>query len=153
MFKKTVKYVDLANQQQEETLYFNYTAPQLIELLSQYGVEPEDVQKYVSKLTADGDTAGMIKFIHDLIAKAYGERSDDNKRFVKSEQITKDFEDSLAFDQLFMDFLQNPKEFEGFIEATTQGIQAFGEQQVGQPQAKPNIHAVNNTKKRKNRNR
>lgn len=122
MYKKTVKYEDLDGNEQEETLYFNYSVPQILETLAKLHVDVDNIQDYVQKLSESGDVKKMIEFIHTIIVDGYGQRSEDAKRFIKNDKIKKDFEESVVFDQVFMNFLNNPKEFETFITATTHSL-------------------------------
>ena len=41
----------------------------------------------------------------DLVKKAYGVKSDDGKRFVKSAEAVEDFVNSAAYDELFVKFM------------------------------------------------
>ena len=123
MYKKTVKYQDLDGNDVEDTLYFNYTAAQLSTLLDNLGIDVDNVQDYVQRLQNNEDVNNMVKFVHQLIVNAYGERSSDAKHFVKNDEVRENFENSLAFDAIFLEFMKNPSEFEEFVESATRGLQ------------------------------
>lgn len=59
--------------------------------------------KFVEKLGGKG----VFEFIKQLILKSYGIKSADGRKMEKSPAIREDFEQSLAFDTLFMELMQN----------------------------------------------
>lgn len=148
MYKKTVKYEDLDGNKQEETLYFNYSVDEILNTLAKLDVNVENIEEYVHKLVESEDVTTMIHFIHTLIADAYGERSEDAKHFIKTDELKKDFEDSVVFDEVMMDFFQKPEEFETFIASTTQSLQKLNGTKAAKKPARRStkLSAVKNTK-------
>ncbi len=49
----------------------------------------------------------MLQLIEDMILTSYGERSSDGSRFNKSEEIRKNFENSIAYAEVFEEILTN----------------------------------------------
>ena len=47
---------------------------------------------------------------------SYGVKSPDGKKFIKSEEITKDFKDTNAYDVMFIKYLSHPESFNAFID-------------------------------------
>ncbi len=121
MIIKTVKYTDLDGDEVEETLRFHLSKDELRDIDAQYD---GGVKAYISGLFADNDNDdeviksknayALYVFMKDLIIAAYGEKSADARHFVKSEEIRKNFETSLAFETL-MDDLVESGEYETFI--------------------------------------
>lgn len=115
MLKKTVTYTDFDGNERTETLHFNLTQTELIDMaMGLPGGVAETLGDDPSKL--DPETAGIalmnklggqgiINFIKDLVLRSYGEKSEDGRRFIKDEKITKEFSQTLAYDAIIMEFM------------------------------------------------
>ncbi|MFA5655114.1 MAG: hypothetical protein WDA37_00055 [Dysgonamonadaceae bacterium] len=57
----------------------------------------------IQKIVAAQDAPAIIKIFKELVLKAYGEKSPDGKRFIKSDDITMAFSQTEAYSQLFME--------------------------------------------------
>lgn len=99
MFPKTVTYTDFMGNERTETHYFNLTRSELTEL-SQSVEGGLDVQ--LQRLLDSHDNVNMMKWFKTIILKSYGIRSDDGRRFMKSDQISKEFSETGAYDEIFM---------------------------------------------------
>ena len=126
MYKKTVKYTNLDGDLKEKVLYFNYTATQLMDVLERHEIsfdKLDQFQKYIKSLQAEGKTMEMVRFVHDLIISAYGERDESGEHFYKSAEIKKDFDNSLIFESFFLDLMKNPAELNKLMRGATASIQ------------------------------
>lgn len=114
MLKKTIKYVDYDGNEREEDFYFNLTQSEIsvIELSIDGGMV-----KKINKISAEKNGAEIIKTFEEIIFKAYGEKSPDGKRFVKSHELSVAFSQTEAYNQLFMSLITNPEEAAKFFEA------------------------------------
>lgn len=100
MFKKTIKYVDYNGEERKEDFYFNLNKSELLEMqLSQEG----GLRDYLIRIVDAKDTPELIKMFKHIILLAYGEKSDDGKVFMKSDEIRKKFECTEAYSELFME--------------------------------------------------
>lgn len=100
MLKKTITYKDYNDVTRTEDFYFNLSKAEIMEMeLSTAGGLAEMIQKVV----AAQDAPAIIKVFKDLVLKAYGEKSADGKRFIKSEEIRTAFSQTEAYSQLFME--------------------------------------------------
>ena len=98
--KKTITYTDYNGTERTEDFYFNLSKAELMEMeMSTTGGMIELIQRIV----ASQDSPAIIKIFKDLIMKAYGEKSLDGKRFIKSEEISNAFAQTEAYSQLFME--------------------------------------------------
>ena len=59
----------------------------------------------------------LIQFFEDLIKKAYGVKSEDGRRFMKSEEISRSFMESPAYEILFEELVTNDKAAADFVNA------------------------------------
>lgn len=100
MLKKTITYTDYNGIERTEDHYFNLTKAEIMELeLGTAGGFAEMIQRIVDAQ----DAPSIIKVFKDLILKAYGEKSPDGKRFIKSKEISDAFSQTEAYSQLFME--------------------------------------------------
>lgn len=100
MLKKTITYTDYNGVQRTEDFYFNLTKAELMEMeMSTNGGFAEMVTKIVNSQ----DAPAIIKIFKDLVLKAYGEKTADGKRFVKSPEISEAFSQTEAYSILFME--------------------------------------------------
>lgn len=96
MIAKTIKYTDYNGVEREETYYFNLSKVELMEMnldLDENGFE---------HILETENNAELFKIFRDLILKSYGEKSKDGKSFVKSPEATKAFEQTIAYEEIFM---------------------------------------------------
>ena len=100
MLKKTITYTDYNGNERIEDFYFNLSKAEIMEMeMSTTGGLTEMIQKIV----AAQDAPAIIKVFKELILKAYGEKSPDGKRFIKSDEISTAFSQTEAYSQLFME--------------------------------------------------
>lgn len=112
MLKKTITYTDYNGSERTEDFYFNLTKAEIMEMeLSTTGGLAEMMQRIV----AAQDTPALIKLFKDLILKAYGEKSPDGKRFIKSEEIATAFSQTEAYSILFMTLATDDKAAADFV--------------------------------------
>ena len=102
MLKKTIKYEDFNGLTREEDFYFNLSKAELMEReLTTVGSYTEALRKMVKA----NEVTDLTKTLKDLILAAYGEKSPDGKRFIKSAELSKAFSETPAYDSLFMELL------------------------------------------------
>lgn len=100
MLKKTIEYTDYNGLERKEDFYFNLTQAEIMEMeLTTEGGLAETITKIVDAK----NVSEIIKIFKSLILKAYGEKSPDGKRFIKSEEISTAFSQTEAYSILFME--------------------------------------------------
>lgn len=100
MLKKTITFTDYNGTERTEDFHFNLTKAEVMEMeMSTTGGLAEMIQKIV----AEQDAPKIIKVFKDLILKAYGEKSADGKRFIKSDELAQAFSQTEAYSILFME--------------------------------------------------
>lgn len=100
MLKKTTTYTDYNGVSRTEDHYFNLNKAELMEM--EMGTTG-GFAEMVTKVSAAQDMPNLIKIFKDMILKAYGEKSADGKRFVKSEDLSTAFSQTEAYSLLFME--------------------------------------------------
>ena len=104
MLKKTITYNDYNGGTLTEDFYFNLNEAEVTEMeLSTAG----GLAEMINRLVAAQDQPAIIKIFKELILKAYGEKSPDGKRFIKSEELSTAFSQTEAYSVLFMELARN----------------------------------------------
>ena len=112
MLKKTIKYVDFNGIEREEDFWFNLMESEITEMeLSKQGGLTESIKRIVQ--TQDGPK--IIESFKEIILKAYGEKSEDGRRFIKSKELSEAFSQTNAYSNLFMELSMDDKAAAEFI--------------------------------------
>lgn len=112
MLKKNIKYVDYDGNARAEDFYFNLNKAEVIEL--QLGTVG-GLTKILEKIVQEKDTSRIIEYFKTIILKAYGEKSADGRRFIKSQELRDAFEQTEAYSELFMELASDAKMAAEFI--------------------------------------
>ena len=99
MLNKNVTYTDYNGVERTETFYFNLTKAEIMEM--EMGTSG-GLAEMIKRIVAAQDAPAIIKVFKELILKAYGEKSPDGKRFIKSEELSTAFSQTEAYSKLFM---------------------------------------------------
>lgn len=112
MLKKTITYTDYNGVERKEDFYFNLTQAELTEMeMSTTGGFVE----MVNRIVAAQDSPAIIKVFKEMVLKAYGVKSDDGRRFIKSEELSIAFSQTEAYSKLFMELATNADEAAKFV--------------------------------------
>jgi len=112
MLKKTITYTDYNDVERTEDFYFNLSKAELMEWeMTTSGGLGETIQKIVKA----NDIPAITKIFKELVLKAYGEKTPDGKRFMKSEEIANAFAQTEAYSVLFMELSTDADAAANFI--------------------------------------
>lgn len=112
MLKKTITYTDYNNTERTEDFYFNLSKAEIMEMeLGTTG----GLAEMIKKVVATQDAPAILKIFKDLVLKAYGEKSADGKRFIKTPEITAAFAQTEAYSNLFVELATNDKAAADFV--------------------------------------
>lgn len=114
MFKKTIKYIDFDGNERKEDFYFNLTKAELLEM--QLSIEG-GLKGHLERIIKTQSQPELIKMFKDIIMRAYGEKSPDGKRFMKSDEIRQNFECTEAYSELFMELATDSDAAAEFVNA------------------------------------
>lgn len=119
MLKKTITYVDYDENERTEDFFFNLSKAELTEMeMSHNG----GLVKVIEKIAAAQDSKRIVELFKDLILKAYGEKSLDGKRFVKSQELRDAFAQTQAYSDLFMELASNAEAAAAFVNGIVPAI-------------------------------
>ena len=100
MLKKRIAYTDYNGAERTEDFYFNLSKAEVMEMeMSISG----GLAQMITRIVEAQDAPSIIKIFKELILKAYGEKSPDGKRFIKSEELSQAFSQTEAYSELFME--------------------------------------------------
>ena len=112
MIKKTVTYVDYNGVERTEDFYFNLSKAEIAEM--ELSVEG-GFSKMLEEIVASKDNVKIVNLFKQMVLKAYGEKSADGRRFMKSEEISKAFSETEAYSEIFMSLALNESEAAAFV--------------------------------------
>lgn len=112
MLKKTITYTDYNGTDRSEDFFFNLSKPELFELEAS---EEGGLGKMLEEMVKSNDGRKLVSVFKTIILKAYGKKSEDGKRFIKSDAIRTEFEQSEAFSELFMELAFNTEAAAAFV--------------------------------------
>lgn len=104
MLTKTITYTDFNGVERKEVFYFNLSDNEIIEMEIGTNGGFADV---LTRIIEAKDQQSLINEFKKFILKAYGEKSADGRRFVKSPEISKAFSETPAYTELFMELAFN----------------------------------------------
>lgn len=113
MYKKVIKYTDYNGVDREEPFYFNLNKAELVKW---EGSTLGGMRSMYDKIIAAQDKEALISLFETIIQRAYGEKSADGKRFMKSPEILANFTSTEAYSNLFMELASNDESASAFME-------------------------------------
>lgn len=112
MLKKIITYTDYDGLERTEEFRFNLTKAELVDMeLTTAGTFSETIKRII----AEKDIIRIAKLFKELLLKSYGVKSDDGKRFVKSQELSEAFSQTEAYSDLYIELLSNPEEAAKFF--------------------------------------
>lgn len=112
MLKKRIAYTDYNGTKREEDFYFNLNKAEIMEMeMSTTG----GLTEMITRIVETQDAPAIIKVFKDIIMKAYGEKSPDGKRFVKTKELSEAFAQTEAYSELFMELASDSDAASKFV--------------------------------------
>lgn len=115
MLAKTIKFTDYDGNAREETHYFHMNESELTKWLVTTG--EATIDKVLLRLTKERNGKEIINIFETLLRAAYGKKSDDGRRFMKSEEIWNDFYQTEGYSELFMELISDGAKTAAFVNA------------------------------------
>lgn len=114
MLKREIKFEDFNGNPGSVICYFNISKPEIIELEVEFD---EGFSNFLQRIVETKDNKELVKRFKEVILMAYGVKSDDGTRFIKSDQLREEFSQTAAFEALYMELLSNENAAAEFITA------------------------------------
>jgi hypothetical protein len=112
MYAKTIKYEDYNGNQREETFYFNLSRSELIDLEWR---TPGGLENYMKKIMSELDGQKLADMFKMLIQKSYGVKDLEGRRFIKNDEVLRNFTETPAYDELFVQLATDDKAAAEFV--------------------------------------
>ena len=112
MLKKLIKYTDYDGRERSENFYFYLNKAELMEM--ELGVDG-GMQQMIQLIIDKQDIPKIMNAFKTIILKAYGEKSPDGRRFIKSEALSTAFSQTEAYSNLYMELVTDAKAAAAFI--------------------------------------
>lgn len=114
MLKKTITYEDFFGEERTETLYFNLSKAELIDL----EVKTDgDFSKRMMEVGQSKDPKRILGEFKELLRVSYGVRSEDGQRFIKNDEVWEFFLQTAAFDYIYNKMCTDADFAADFLEA------------------------------------
>ena len=112
MLKKLIHYMDYDGRERSENFYFYLSKAELMEMeLSSVG----GMQNLIQLIIEKQDIPKIMEAFKTIILKAYGEKSPDGRRFIKSKELSEAFSQTEAYSNLYMELVTNAEAAATFI--------------------------------------
>lgn len=134
MLKREIKYENFDGEETSEVFYFNLSESELIELELEFDGSLGEMLEGIVKAQ---DHKEIVKWFKKIVLMAYGEKSEDGRRFIKSEEGRTEFSQTAAYNALFMELATNEDSAATFI----QGVlpRSFSKQDQDKPVLAPPV--------------
>lgn len=99
MIKQDITYTNFEGEQETETLYFHLNK---VELMEMQVSEKRGLAQYITDIQKAENNKEIFRLFKDIVLRAYGERSEDGKKFIKNERLREEFEGCLAYEELMV---------------------------------------------------
>jgi hypothetical protein len=100
VLKKNIKYEDFNGETVEETFYFNMSQTEVITLQLDYD---GGMEAFINRIIKAENIKSLIAEFQKIVLMSYGQKSEDGKRFIKSDQLREEFSQTAAYNALFME--------------------------------------------------
>jgi len=106
MLKQTITYKDYNGKERTEDFFFHLSKAEVVEMLA---VSEEDLGEKMKKIVEANDGNAIMRTFKELLFKAYGEKSEDGRRFMKDEgRLAKAFSETEAYTIIFLRLVTEP---------------------------------------------
>lgn len=112
MIKKTTTYVDYNDVERTEDNFFNLSKAEIMEMEMS---TPGGLAEKITRLTNEKNVPAIFQIFKDLILKAYGKKSDDGRRFIKSKELAAEFEQTEAFSMILTELATDAEAAAAFV--------------------------------------
>ncbi len=112
MLKKTITFEDFEGNMITEHFYFNLNKGELTEMAAEMG---DGLEESIRKMVETKDAVNLISTLKGILKRAYGIRSEDGRRFIKTDQAWEEFEQTNAFGELFFELVTDVKKLSDFV--------------------------------------
>lgn len=107
MLKKVITFEDYNGEMRTEDHYFGLNET---ELLKKDIKTPGGLKELINRMIQTKDGAAILELFDELVTHAYGIKSPDGRKFIKSPEISRDFMQTEAYNQLVLELFSGGEE-------------------------------------------
>lgn len=113
MLKRTIEYENYDGVTVKEDFYFNLSRSEITMMeMSESGGLSAKLEAIVNKK----DAKLIMRTFRDILLASYGEKSQDGRRFMKSDEISRAFSETPAYDAIFVELVTDPEKALAFVD-------------------------------------
>ena len=112
MFKKVISYTDYNGTKRNEEFCFNFTKAEIWDLDLR---TPGGIKALYQRIIDTQDGQGLADQFKFLIQKSYGVKSLDGRRFMKGDEVLKNFTETEAYSNFYIELATNSDSAAAFI--------------------------------------
>lgn len=127
MFTDKITYEDYNGNTVTEEVFFNISKMEMLTLDAEHGGA---YGEYLQKIAETEDMKALLDAFKQIVKIAYGVKSEDGKKFVKSEEVFKDFEDSPLYDEFMMKLMMEEEYAMKFILGAMPSVDGVNEDTI-----------------------
>lgn len=105
MITKTIPYTDWNGKKRVESFSFHLNKAEILELDAAY---EGGWSAHVQRIVNTNSNAEIFSTMKDFILRSFGVKSEDGRRFMKSDEIRRSFEENPAYESLLMELCLGP---------------------------------------------
>lgn len=121
MLKKDITFKDLDGNTLTETFWFHLNEGELTRLALGKEGKHGGFDAWVRNLISSNDGEVIVENFEKILLETIGQRSADNKSFIKTDEIRNNFRFSDAYSVLFMELMTDEKKMSDFVNAVVPG--------------------------------
>lgn len=112
MVREVIKYTDYNGVERTEECLFNLNKAELMELeMTTEG----GLSAMITSIVNANNVPEIVKIFKKILLMAYGKKSPDGRRFIKTEELRNEFAQTEAYSELFMELAMNADHAASFI--------------------------------------
>ena len=100
MRKETITYEDYNGVTRTEDFYFGFNKAELMDM--ELGTPGGGMRDKLQRIINSPEASKISATFKEILLAAYGEKSEDGKRFIKSPELSKAFSETMAYSDLWM---------------------------------------------------
>nr|DAT78513.1 MAG TPA: hypothetical protein [Caudoviricetes sp.] len=122
MFVHEITYTDFDGNERTEEVRFHLSPAELTELEA---TTPGGLKKQMDNIMKKKDGPAIMRYFKKIVRMSYGKKSEDGRRFMKSEEIWNDFAETQAYVELFMKLVTDEKFAQEFANAVIPDMKKY----------------------------
>lgn len=112
MVKETITWKNYDGEEVTEDYYFNLTKAEVVEMSLAI---PGGLHKLLQNMIDTKDIPKLAEYFKTIICKAYGKKSPDGRKFMKTPEILDDFISTEAYSDFYMSLISDENKAAEFI--------------------------------------